>query len=251
MGGTAHRRARTARGVGTIAMALMLHATVSLASPTPAASERATALASVAPGLDPTVLAWALEAADCATRRGLIPSPGVLTVIDYSRPSNERRLWVLDLEHRRLLYRELVAHGRGSGELHATLFSNEVGSMQSSLGLFVTTDAYAGQHGRSLRMQGLEPGINDHARERDLVMHGADYVSPEFAARQGRLGRSLGCPALPLAVASAVIDVIRGGTAIFAYYPDPTWLETSRFLGSCAVAPMQVPVRIRATPGID
>jgi hypothetical protein len=228
------------RGAIALAMVLALDTggcAARSAPPAPAApaiAERAATLARTAPGLDPKVLALALQAAACAMRRGLVTVPGVLTVIDYARPSTERRLWVLDVEHERLLFRELVAHGRGSGDLFATAFSNDDGSKQSSLGLFVTGAAFEGKHGYSLRLHGLEPGINDNALARALVMHGADYMSPEFAAAQGRLGRSHGCPALPLAVATAVIDAIRGGTALFAYYPDPAWLETSRFLGACA-----------------
>lgn len=192
------------------------------------------ALAEVAPGLDPKVLTLALRAATCAVRRGAIASLGLLTVIDYSRPSTEPRLWVLDVPERRLRHRELVAHGRGSGELHATRFSNDDGSKESSLGLFVTAEIYEGRHGRSLRLHGLEPGINDHAFARALVIHGADYVSPEFAAAQGRLGRSHGCPAVALPVVAPLITTIAGGTPLFAYYPDPTWLASSRFLGACA-----------------
>jgi hypothetical protein len=164
----------------------------------PPVAEPVAALAAIAPGLDPHVLELALDAATCAVRRGILPILGVLTVIDYTRPSNEPRLWVLDVTNRRLLHHELVAHGRGSGELYATRFSNEPGSKASSLGLFVTAEVYDGAHGRSLRLQGVEPGINDQAFDRAIVMHGADYVSLDFAARQGRLGRSLGCPALPI-----------------------------------------------------
>ena len=192
-------------------------------------------LAAVAPGLDPAVLALALRASSCAARRGLVSALGLLTVIDYSRPSHEPRLWVLDLTTRTLRYHELVAHGRGSGELLATSFSNDAGSQQSSLGLFVTAESYSGQHGRSLRLVGLEPGTNDHALDRALVMHGADYVSAAFAATQGRLGRSHGCPAVRSEVSAALIAEIQGGTPLFAYYPEPAWLERSPFLtGSCA-----------------
>jgi L,D-transpeptidase-like protein len=191
-------------------------------------------LTKVAVGLDAHVLALAVRAATCAMHRGLVSSLGVLTVIDYSRPSNEARLWVLDVPGRRLLHHDLVAHGRGSGELYATSFSNDSGSKRSSLGLFLTADTYEGAHGHSLRLRGLEPGINDHALERAIVMHGADYVSPKFAAEQGRLGRSLGCPALPIATASEVIDTLQGGTPIFAYYPDAAWLESSPFLAACS-----------------
>ncbi len=184
-------------------------------------------------GLDPAVLRPALYASACAVRHGLVPVPGLLTVIDYTRPSNEPRLWVLDLARSRVLFHDLVAHGRGSGELLATAFSNQSGSLQSSLGLFVTGESYDGMHGRALRLYGLEPGINDNAYDRAVVMHGADYVSAEFAAEQGRLGRSHGCPALPLPIASSVVDAIQGGTVLFAYSTDHAWLETSRFLGAC------------------
>jgi len=205
------------------------------AKPLPAQPATVVGLAAVAPGLDPAVLALALRASSCAARRGLVPALGLLTVIDYSRPSNEPRLWVLDLTTRTLRYHELVAHGRGSGELYATRFSNDAGSQQSSLGLFLTAEPYVGQHGRSLRLVGLEPGTNDHALDRALVMHGADYVSAAFAAAQGRLGRSHGCPALRSGISAALIAEIQGGTPLFAYYPDASWLERSPFLtGACA-----------------
>src|SRR5262245_58423222 len=195
------------------------------------------ALAQVAPELDRNVLQRALEAASCAERRGLLREPGILTVIDYTRPSTERRLFVLDVAAPTLLYRELVAHGRGTGENEARRFSNEPGSYRSSLGLFVTRDTYVGRHGRSLRLLGLEPGVNDRALERAIVLHGADYVSESFAALHGRLGRSFGCPALAVEVAQRVIDVIRGGTAVFAWYPDRAWLARSPFLGACEEPP--------------
>jgi len=200
----------------------------------PASPSALPALAEAAPSLDRHVLALALRATACAARRGLVSDDAdVLTVIDYSRPSTEPRLWLFDLAQRTLLRRELVAHGRGSGENRAIRFSNEPGSRATSLGLFVTGGTYEGRHGRSLRLTGLEPGVNDHAGDRAIVVHGADYVSPEFAALHGRLGRSWGCPALPRGVAQRVIDRIRGGTPVFAYYPDRGWLDHSTFLGSC------------------
>lgn len=202
-----------------------------------AANARAAApddLASVAPSLDPRVLELAMRASSCAERRGLLPASDTLTVIDYTRPSTEPRLWVLDLARRALLHEELVAHGSGTGENHAERFSNDPGSHQSSLGLFVTLDTYAGKHGRSLRLQGLEAGVNDRALERAIVMHGAEYVANAFVSLHGRIGRSWGCPALAVDVAQRVIDRIRGGSPLFAYYPDPQWLEGSPFLGSCS-----------------
>jgi hypothetical protein len=202
-----------------------------------AADSRAPRLETSASSLDPSVLALALRAASCAKRQQLLGADDTLTVIDYSRPSTSPRLWVLDLRSGEVVFQELVAHGRESGANRATHFSNESGSHQSSLGLFVTLDEYEGQHGRSLRLRGLEPGVNDHALERELVIHGADYVSADFAALHGRLGRSFGCAALPRDAAPKVIDRIRGGSAVFAYYPDPTWLASSSFLGACESRP--------------
>lgn len=201
-----------------------------------------------APDVDPTVLALALEASACALRSGDVPATSRLAVIDYSRPSTERRLWVFDLQHAQLLYAEHVAHGRGSGENVAHAFSNRDGSHQSSLGLFVTGDTYVGGNGYSLNLDGLEPDINDKARERRIVMHGAPYVDPSQALRQGRLGRSYGCPALRPAVASQVIDTLKEGQLLFAYYPDQKWLANSRFL-HCGNAVAAAPaVRTSAIP---
>jgi L,D-transpeptidase-like protein len=168
-------------------------------------------------GLRPAVLQQALWARSRALERGLGARP-VLTVIDYTLPSRERRLWVLDLAGGRVLARELVAHGRATGDDQARAFSNRPGSLQSSLGTFVTGSVYRGRHGLSLRLRGLDPGINDRAEARAIVVHGAPYVSAEAVARLGRLGRSQGCPALSPAAAPRVIQLIRGGTIVFAYF---------------------------------
>ena len=164
------------------------------------------------------------------TNSGDIAAPPTLTLIDYSRPSVEPRLWVFDLATGRLLFKELVAHGRNTGENLSLHFSDDMNSRQSSIGLFVTDDTYIGSNGYSLRMNGLEPGFNARARERAIVMHGAPYVNADMAAKQGRLGRSWGCPALREAVAHKIIDTVRGGGVIFSYYPDNNWLAQSRFL---------------------
>lgn len=185
-------------------------------------------------GIAPEVLQLALGAVNCATRLGDIKAPTTLTVIDYSRPSVEQRLWVFDMRDGSLLYRELVAHGRNTGENMATQFSDAMNSRQSSIGLFVTDDTYVGANGYSLRLDGLERGFNAHARERAIVMHGAPYVDASLATTQGRIGRSWGCPALREAVARQVIDTIRDGGVIFSYYPDSNWLNSSRFLNACA-----------------
>ena len=203
-----------------------------LAAPAAAGEGRAARAAVLAPadGLAPHVRDLALGAVRCAARSGEIAEPSTLTVIDYSRPSTEPRLWVFDLGTGALLFRELVAHGRNTGDNLAERFSDTRDSRQSSLGLFVTADTYVGSNGYSLRLDGLEPGFNGHARERAIVMHGAPYVDATHAARYGRLGRSWGCPALREAIARDVIDSIRGGGVVFSYYPDDTWLNSSRFL---------------------
>jgi hypothetical protein len=175
------------------------------------------------------VLDLALRAYRCGQREGQFRRP-VLTVIDYSLPASEPRLWVIDLRRKRVLHHELVAHGQNTGAAVAVAFSNRMGSRQSSLGLFRTDEPYVGKHGYSLRLSGLEPGYNDLARERAIVVHGAPYVSRAHIAEWGSIGRSWGCPALPQGITAQVIDRIADGTAVFAYYPDPDWLRGSRYL---------------------
>lgn len=187
-------------------------------------------------GISPDVLSLALSSVSCAASSGALSTPKTLTVIDYSRPSTEPRLWVFEVATGRLLFKELVAHGRNTGENMAVRFSDEPDSHTTSIGLFQALETYTGSNGYSLRMDGLEPGFNGRARERAIVMHGAPYVDPSTAAQQGRLGRSWGCPALRPAVARHVIDTIRDGGAIFSYYPDPNWLRASRFLNACDAA---------------
>jgi L,D-transpeptidase catalytic domain len=184
-------------------------------------------------GVSVKALRLALGAVQCASASGDIAAPSTLTLIDYSRPSVEPRLWVFDLRSGRRLFKELVAHGRNTGENIATRFSDAVNSHQTSLGLFVARDTYVGANGYSLRLDGLEPGFNGRARERAIVMHGAPYVDPTLGATQGRIGRSWGCPALREGIARTVIDTIRGGGVIFSYYPDSNWLSGSRFLNGC------------------
>lgn len=186
-------------------------------------------LGRAAPGLDRKVLRHALAAMQCAVNHGA-DAARRLAVIDYAQPSTSRRLWLFDLDTRRLVLRDFVAHGRLSGENFATRFSNTLGSYQSSLGLFRTAESYRGKHGYSLRMDGLEPGINDLARERAIVIHAADYVSPRLVRRQGRIGRSLGCPAVRPEVARMVIDQLKGGQFLFAWYPEQKWLRSSAYL---------------------
>lgn len=214
----------SAADAGQASMATALH-TTHAGDTSPLLSR----LQRLAPEVDPKVLALALEAAECAAASGVAAMAQRLAIIDYSRPSTERRLWVFDLKRTALLYAEHVAHGRNSGENFANAFSNRESSHQSSLGLFATAETYNGGNGYSLRMDGLEPGVNDQARNRAIVMHGAPYVNPVQALQQGRLGRSFGCPAVRPAIANAMIDTLKQGQLVFAYYPDRQWLANSRF----------------------
>jgi hypothetical protein len=178
-------------------------------------------------GLDPKILDAALTAWDHAHAR---VTRSILTVIDYDLPSTSKRLWVVDVAARKLLFHELVAHGKGSGDDLATVFGNGGGSNRSSVGVFLTAETYEGKHGFSLKLDGLEKGINDRARERDIVFHAADYVSDDFAKKAGRLGRSWGCPAVNPAIAKPLIDAIKGGSLVFVYADEPGWLASSEFL---------------------
>ena len=199
-------------------------------APTLATGARVAALAKLAPAADPHVLELALGAMACAQSEGLGVDASKLAVIDYSRSSLSPRLWVFDLSAQHLLYEDVVAHGQGSGGDVPSRFSNDDGTHASSLGLFLTADTYTGHNGYSLRMRGLEPGINDAAMERAIVMHGAAYVDPLAGQRQGRLGRSWGCPALRSEVAKPIIDVLKDGQFVFSYYPDQAWLTRSALL---------------------
>lgn len=150
---------------------------------------------------------------------------GILTIVDFRISANTKRLWVIDLRNNKLLFHTLVAHGRNSGNVFPDRFSNIRNSYQSSLGFYVTGDSYLGKHGLSLKLNGVEPGINDQAEARSIVMHGAAYVSETFIKKAGRLGRSLGCPAVPLAVYKKMISLLERTTCLFMYYPDPEYLS--------------------------
>lgn len=141
----------------------------------------------------------------------------IFTLIDYGKPSTEKRFWVIDAKKRRVLFSSYVSHGKNSGDLYATHFSNQVNSLQTSLGVYKAAETYIGKHGYSLRLDGLSKGLNDKARERAIVIHGADYAHPKVIAKIGQLGRSWGCPALPRYLSKKVIDTIKGGTFIYAF----------------------------------
>lgn len=192
-------------------------------------AEKAALLASKAPNLDPKVIELALKAHEKAQAQGLVTKP-LLTVIDYSKRSVEKRLWVFDLAKNKLLIEAHVTHGEKSGKDKATRFSNIDGSHQSSLGVFTTAETYYGAHGYSLRIDGHEKGINDKARKRAIVIHGAHYASESYAKRMGVLGLSWACPAVDTKISRTLIDTIKHGSMIFAYYPDNRWLNSSSFL---------------------
>jgi len=215
--------------LGSFFAIVLTLAHVGTVSASSATTELYAALAAKAPDLSRTVLKTALKATQCAISQGTA-EPRRLAIIDYSLPSTEKRLWIFDLQRRSLLLQELVAHGKNSGEVTATAFSNTLGSYQSSIGLFLGEETYSGKHGYSLRLDGLEPGVNDLARERAIVIHGADYVDTSWINEHGRIGRSLGCPAVPREVADHVVDSLKGGQLIFTYYPDQEWLSSSPYL---------------------
>lgn len=204
-----------------LASAVLVGSSATMASPAPAEITLQDALVLAAPSADPNVIRLAVQAASCASEMGQ-PSAQRLAVIDYSLPSTKPRLWVFDLAQRKQLYTELVAHGRNSGENYAQSFSNNDGSYESSLGLFRTLDTYVGRNGYSLRMEGLETGFNDRAEQRAIVMHGAPYVTSKFLRTQGRLGRSLGCPAVRPEIARPLIDTIKGGQFVSRITQTPT-----------------------------
>jgi hypothetical protein len=144
----------------------------------------------------------------------------VLTLIDFSRPSNQKRLWVINLAEGRVLFHTLVAHGKGTGDVEPVAFSNLGGSNQSSLGFYRTAaSTYQGKHGTSLKIYGLDPGFNTNAAARAVVVHGADYVCEEFIRQHGHLGRSQGCPALPVAQTKAIIQAIKGNSVLYLHGP--------------------------------
>lgn len=152
-------------------------------------------------------------------KKNLLKNDSLLTIVDYSKTSDKERLFIIDVKNRKIVDKSLVAHGQQSGTVLAQKFSNQKRSHMSSLGLFLTSSTYFGKHGYSLRIDGLEKGINDNARERAIVFHGASYVSPGYIQQNGRLGRSFGCPALPYDKTEKIIDLIKNGSCLFIYHP--------------------------------
>jgi hypothetical protein len=192
--------------------------------------QRAQHIANQTVGLSPQIVALALKAYNKAQLQGY-GEKHILTIINYSRASTNNRFWVINLDSNKVLFRELVSHGIGSGDLYATKFSDTVNSRETSLGMYMTAkDGYKGRHGYALRLYGLEPGFNGNAHARAIVIHGAPYLCPAFIKEHGIAGRSWGCPALDPKQLKQIINTIRGNTLVFAYGNDPKWLKRSKFL---------------------
>jgi len=177
------------------------------------------------------------KAFDCAykgyqrlLKKQKLTNTGLLVICDFSQSSNKKRLYILDLDSNKVLLTSYVAHGRGSGAEYATRFSNRSRSHQSSLGFYITSSTYSGDHGLSLRLQGLEPGFNNLAMKRNIVIHGAPYISDEYLVTNKFMGRSYGCPAVPESECAEIIDLIKNGTCFFIYHPTKKYLQSSKIL---------------------
>jgi hypothetical protein len=180
-------------------------------------------------GLNNEAWATAIKGWQKLQQRGEI-NKGIISICDFTQSANSKRLYVIDLVNGTLLFNTFVAHGKNTGEEFAHHFSNKPESLESSLGFYVTRDAYFGKHGLGLRLIGQEPGFNDKAEERAIVMHGAQYVCDKFIEQFGKLGRSWGCPAVPFELHEQIINTIKGGSCLFIYYPDKTYLASSKLL---------------------
>ena len=183
-------------------------------------------------GLDQTVFNSAMEGLEKLDSKGVVKKDDIITIVDFSQPSTKKRLYVLDLNNKQILFNTLVAHGRNSGGLMANTFSNNASSLKSSPGFYLTEDTYFGHNGYSLRLDGLEKNINDNAEKRAIVLHGAPYVDQSAINSLGFLGRSWGCPAVPEAQHKAIINTIKGGTCLFIYSPDKNYQQKSTVLNS-------------------
>lgn len=184
------------------------------------------------PSLKPEAFRIGLIGFEALRSKGLISNDSLLTIIDFSLPSSRDRFFVINLLSNRLVYKTLVAHGRNSGDLYANRFSNSMQSHESALGFFITGKSYQGGQGYSLQLEGVDTGYNDRTRVRGIVIHAADYATHEYVTRYGRLGRSFGCPALPPELSRPIINLIRDGSVLFSYYPDPAYLNHSVILNN-------------------
>ena len=160
-------------------------------------------------------------------KKGLIRKKNVLTICDFSQPSYSKRLYVIDVRHKKLLYQTYVAHGQNSGGDYASSFSNDPESFKSSLGFYLTSKTYRGRNGLSLRINGIDTGYNDMASKRNIVLHGSNYVNPQYMSDFGTIGTSLGCPAIPTGVSKHIIRAVKNGSCLFIYHPTQKYLEES------------------------
>jgi hypothetical protein len=182
-------------------------------------------------GVAQVAIDYATVGYNALLQKGLVKKTNILTIVDFSKSSTQKRLHVINIATGKVLLSTWVAHGKNSGLEYATSFSNENESNKSSLGFYTTGTTYNGEHGYSLKLQGCERGINDAAYQRAIVIHGADYVSNDIVQAQGFLGRSLGCPAVPINVNKKLIDLIKGGTCLFVYHPNKKYLQQSKLVG--------------------
>lgn len=185
-------------------------------------------------GLSKQAFDYAIKGYHYLLQKNMLHNTGVITIVDYSKPSSEKRLYVLDMNEGKILFQTLVAHGRNSGYIYAKDFSNAASSLKTSLGFYVTANTYNGNNGYSLKLQGCERGINDKAMERAIVLHGAEYATEDFLQHNGYLGRSHGCPAVPEQLSKKIIDVIKNGSCMFLYYPAKKYTSNSKILNSQA-----------------
>jgi hypothetical protein len=181
-------------------------------------------------GLTKPAFEYAIEGFNSLRSMGKLSNDSIISIVDFSLPSSQKRLFVIDIKNYKILFNTYVAHGRNSGEEYAKTFSNNLRSNKSSLGFYVTGDTYKGEHGFSLHLQGEEKGINDNAYKRAIVMHCANYVNERYIKSNGYIGRSLGCPAIPQKVYKPIINEIKNGTCLFLYSPDPYYLSHSPIL---------------------
>ncbi|HEY8388358.1 MAG TPA: murein L,D-transpeptidase catalytic domain family protein [Parasegetibacter sp.] len=183
-------------------------------------------------GMSPEVLEYAIKGYEKLLKEGAIEREGIISICDFSQSSRQKRLYVIDILNQKLLMNTYVAHGKNSGLEYAKSFSNKPESHQSSLGFYVTSSNYNGAHGLSLRVKGMEKGINDKAWDRAIVIHGADYVNPQFAKTKGYMGRSFGCPAVSFKDHKQLINTIKNGTCLFIYHPTDKYLNQSKIINS-------------------
>jgi hypothetical protein len=183
-------------------------------------------------GLSQQAYEYAKKGFDKLVEQGRLVNDSIIAIVDFSQPSSKKRFYVLDLKNYRVVFNTLVAHGKNSGLDMANSFSNRHESLQSSPGFYVTENTYNGSNGYSLRLHGLDRGMNDNAYERAIVMHGADYVSQSFINSRGYIGRSWGCPAVPAKDAVSIINTLKGGSCLFIYTPTQNYPERSTVLNS-------------------